>query len=348
MLSEKVRIFDKKVTEIRVSEIRVSEIRISSNHRELHGAIFLEDKDIYMWKFLKPCSSPLTAGSRSLQCTTAWRCFLNNFQTFGKWRLRIWKITFTSSFFSKLFHNFPDFFCWKVSQFFNVFIFIRNLWVPEQNPVHPWHLSISSKNQKYMKDSMPWPEQGKFSFPAAGGVWEQRWIFYILLEEGEINLMLTQFVWETFPQNARLARPKSVSQWQQAWHTHTHTHTSKQCSIVTTLRPQCGIDPNRLLLAERAMIMLMSQVLFSLVRTITDTSSQPQHSNNTAQLRKQPGFYTSARRQSQQLTQQHRKSNMLMSHSHCYPIIDQQQTDKTKHVWVLTSKSTQMPSKLKK
>ncbi len=48
MLSEKVRIFDKKVTEIRVSEIRVSEIRISSNHRELHGAIFLEDKDIYM------------------------------------------------------------------------------------------------------------------------------------------------------------------------------------------------------------------------------------------------------------------------------------------------------------
>ncbi len=45
MLSEKVRIFDKKVTqirvsEIRVSEIRVSEIRISSNHCELHGAIF--------------------------------------------------------------------------------------------------------------------------------------------------------------------------------------------------------------------------------------------------------------------------------------------------------------------
>ena len=42
MLREKVRIFDKKVTEIRVSEIRVSEIRISSNHRELHGAIFSE------------------------------------------------------------------------------------------------------------------------------------------------------------------------------------------------------------------------------------------------------------------------------------------------------------------
>ncbi len=29
-----------RVSEIRVSEIRVSEIRISSNHRELHGAIF--------------------------------------------------------------------------------------------------------------------------------------------------------------------------------------------------------------------------------------------------------------------------------------------------------------------
>ncbi len=29
------------VSEIRVSEIRVREIRISSNHRELHGAIFL-------------------------------------------------------------------------------------------------------------------------------------------------------------------------------------------------------------------------------------------------------------------------------------------------------------------
>ncbi len=44
MLSEKVRIFDKKVTEIRVSkirvsEIRVSEIRISSNHREFCGAL---------------------------------------------------------------------------------------------------------------------------------------------------------------------------------------------------------------------------------------------------------------------------------------------------------------------
>ncbi len=29
-----------RVSEIRGSEIRVSEIRISSNHRELHGAIF--------------------------------------------------------------------------------------------------------------------------------------------------------------------------------------------------------------------------------------------------------------------------------------------------------------------
>ncbi len=48
MLSEKVRIFYKKVTKIRVSKIRVnkirlSEIRISSSHRELHGAIFFRD-----------------------------------------------------------------------------------------------------------------------------------------------------------------------------------------------------------------------------------------------------------------------------------------------------------------
>ncbi len=32
-------------SEIRVSEIRVSEIRISSNHRELHGAIFSCSED---------------------------------------------------------------------------------------------------------------------------------------------------------------------------------------------------------------------------------------------------------------------------------------------------------------
>ncbi len=48
---KKIRIFDKKViktrvteirvSKIRVSEIRVTEIRISSNHRELHGAIFV-------------------------------------------------------------------------------------------------------------------------------------------------------------------------------------------------------------------------------------------------------------------------------------------------------------------
>ncbi len=35
-----IRVSKIRVSEIRVSEIRVSEIRISSNHRELHGAIF--------------------------------------------------------------------------------------------------------------------------------------------------------------------------------------------------------------------------------------------------------------------------------------------------------------------
>ncbi len=36
-----IRVSKIRLSEIRVSEIRVSEIRISSNHRELHGAIFL-------------------------------------------------------------------------------------------------------------------------------------------------------------------------------------------------------------------------------------------------------------------------------------------------------------------
>ncbi len=36
----KIRVREIRVSEIRVSKIRVSEIRISSNHRELHGAIF--------------------------------------------------------------------------------------------------------------------------------------------------------------------------------------------------------------------------------------------------------------------------------------------------------------------
>ncbi len=36
----KIRVSEIRGSEIRVIEIRVSEIRISSNHRELHGAIF--------------------------------------------------------------------------------------------------------------------------------------------------------------------------------------------------------------------------------------------------------------------------------------------------------------------
>ncbi len=36
----KIRVSEIRVSEIRGSEIRVSEIRISSNHRELHRAIF--------------------------------------------------------------------------------------------------------------------------------------------------------------------------------------------------------------------------------------------------------------------------------------------------------------------
>ncbi len=36
-----IRVSEIRVREIRVREIRVSEIRISSNHCELHGAVFL-------------------------------------------------------------------------------------------------------------------------------------------------------------------------------------------------------------------------------------------------------------------------------------------------------------------
>ncbi len=39
----KIRVSEIRGREIRGSEIRVTEIRISSNHRELHGAIFISD-----------------------------------------------------------------------------------------------------------------------------------------------------------------------------------------------------------------------------------------------------------------------------------------------------------------
>ncbi len=45
-----------RVNEIRVSEIRVSKIRISSNHRELHGAIFCVNMT-YKRKLLKVSGS---------------------------------------------------------------------------------------------------------------------------------------------------------------------------------------------------------------------------------------------------------------------------------------------------
>ncbi len=54
-----IRVSKIRGSEIRGSEIRVSEIRISSNHRELHGAIFLigsclhlsksERKELFFW-----------------------------------------------------------------------------------------------------------------------------------------------------------------------------------------------------------------------------------------------------------------------------------------------------------
>ncbi len=41
-----IRVSEIRGSEIRVSEIRVSEIRISSNHRELHGAIFTTEVEM--------------------------------------------------------------------------------------------------------------------------------------------------------------------------------------------------------------------------------------------------------------------------------------------------------------
>ncbi len=42
----KIRASEIRVSEIRVSKIRVSEIRISSNHHELHGAIFVQETQV--------------------------------------------------------------------------------------------------------------------------------------------------------------------------------------------------------------------------------------------------------------------------------------------------------------
>ncbi len=62
MLSEKSKNFwQNKVSEIRgseirVSEIRVSKIRISSNHRELHGAIFFLETNVHwLWAQFDNC-----------------------------------------------------------------------------------------------------------------------------------------------------------------------------------------------------------------------------------------------------------------------------------------------------
>ncbi len=44
----KIRVSKIRVREIRVREISVSEIRISSNHRELHGAMFLDHPSLKM------------------------------------------------------------------------------------------------------------------------------------------------------------------------------------------------------------------------------------------------------------------------------------------------------------
>ncbi len=47
-----IRVSKIRGSEIRGSEIRVSEIRISSNHRELHGAIFSDARSIFLQNFI--------------------------------------------------------------------------------------------------------------------------------------------------------------------------------------------------------------------------------------------------------------------------------------------------------
>ncbi len=56
-----------RVSKIRGSEIRVSEIRISSNHRELHGAIFCQERYIIPIKSFDRTKADEAEGVRILK-----------------------------------------------------------------------------------------------------------------------------------------------------------------------------------------------------------------------------------------------------------------------------------------
>ncbi len=63
-------------SEIRVSKIRVSEIRISSNHRELHGAIFLSAKLRATSQGFGPRNPPKCCLSQKYTATSTFSCDL--------------------------------------------------------------------------------------------------------------------------------------------------------------------------------------------------------------------------------------------------------------------------------
>ncbi len=52
----KIRVSEIRGSEIRVTEIRVTEIRISSNHREVHGAIFSSNQPTFKFAKHNSCS----------------------------------------------------------------------------------------------------------------------------------------------------------------------------------------------------------------------------------------------------------------------------------------------------
>ncbi len=60
----KIRVSEIRGSKIRGSEIRVSKIRISSNHRELHGAIFFKRLVRQVYFFRDSCLQNLASGPR--------------------------------------------------------------------------------------------------------------------------------------------------------------------------------------------------------------------------------------------------------------------------------------------
>ena len=71
----KIRVSEIRVTEIHLSEIRVSKIRISSNHRELHGAIFSLPGQLFFLYLVKGYQNQLPWSSAFQNC--CWNCSIS-------------------------------------------------------------------------------------------------------------------------------------------------------------------------------------------------------------------------------------------------------------------------------